>query len=79
MPRLAETYDFVIVKDIDATHKFGNFCNRMHDRIINGEKIHDVYPAEIEHWLTDSGFTITRQALPKLWYPHFIVTGGQES
>jgi len=72
---ITESVDVVIVKDIDANCKFGNFCNKMHDRIINGEKIHNVYPGEIENHLTKTGFAIQTKALPKLWYPHFIITG----
>jgi len=55
--------------------KLGNFCNKMHDRIINGEKIHDAYPSEIEKHLAKAGFTTEIKILPKFWYPHFIIIG----
>jgi len=71
---ITELMDVVIIKDIDANRKFGNFCNRMHGRIINGEKTHDVYPSKIEEHLTKAGFTTEIKILPKLWYPHFIIT-----
>ena len=73
--RIGSTYNIVIIKDIGATHKFGNFCNRIHDRIINGEKINNVYPDTIEDWLKTSGYSISRKFIPKLWYPHFIIVG----
>lgn len=75
MPKIAEQFDIVIIKDIDAAYKFGNFMNRIHDRIINRERIHDVEPNSIEDWLKTSGFSIKREFIPKLWYPHFIITG----
>jgi hypothetical protein len=45
----------------------------MHDRIINGEKIHDVYPQKIIEWLHTSGYATKFWKLPKLWYPHFLI------
>ena len=76
---ITESVDVVIIKDIDANRRLGNFCNKMHDRIINGEKIHNVYPSEIENHLTKAGFATTTKALPKLWYPHFIITGVKDN
>jgi len=35
LPEIVKLFDVIIVKDIDANRKFGNLCNRMHDRIIN--------------------------------------------
>ena len=43
--------DVIIIKDIDANHKFGNFMNRVHDKIINGETIYDIYPEKIIHYM----------------------------
>jgi len=79
LPQLAVLFDVIIIKDIDATCKVGNFLNKMHDRIINGEKIENVYPETIMEHLADKGLNLTRKALPKLWYPHFfiIATKGQ--
>lgn len=73
--QITEIFYVVIIKDIDADRKFGNFCNKMHDRIINGEKIQNVNLGEIEKHLINANFTIQTKALPKLWYPHFIITG----
>lgn len=51
--------------------------NRMHDRIINGERIHDVELDSIEEWLKSCGFRVKREYIPKLWYPHFIIIGAK--
>lgn len=75
LPRIAGVFDVIIIKDIDATRKIGNFCNKMHDLIINGEKIHDVHPKFICNYLQEQGFQVQIRACPKLWYPHFIITG----
>ena len=81
-PQITKSFDVIFIKDIDANYKFGNFCNRLHDRIINGEKIHnvypgkiDVYPGKIEDYLVKSGFTTQTKIIPKLWYPHFFLSG----
>jgi hypothetical protein len=75
LPRILTLFDVVVIKDIDQNRKFGNFCNRMHDRVINGEKIHDVDPVQTENALKQAGFSTKSKALPKLWYPHFVVVG----
>lgn len=65
--------DYVIIKDIDCNHKFGNFMNRMHDRIINHERIMDVDPMKLIELLEKRGFEVKKIYLPKLWYPHFLL------
>lgn len=65
--------DYVIIKDVDCNHKFGNFMNRMHDRIINHEKIRDVNPVQLISLLEEQGFKVDKFYLPKLWYPHFLL------
>jgi hypothetical protein len=65
--------DYVIIKDIDCNHKFGNFMNRMHDRIINHERIMDVDPMKLIELLEKRGFEVKKFYLPKLWYPHFLL------
>lgn len=67
------TMSYVVIKDIDCRHKFGNFMNRLHDRIINHEKIRDVNPVLLQGKLEEQGFTVERFYLPKLWYPHFLL------
>lgn len=64
---------YVVVKDIDCRHKFGNFMNRMHDWIINHDKIHDVDPMKIEQYLSEHGYLVSYTYIPKLWYPHFLL------
>jgi hypothetical protein len=78
MPLVTDLYSIVIIKDIDAEHKFGNFMNRLHDFVINGEKIHNVLPSDMEKWLKSSGFAVDREYIPKLWYPHFIIVAVKE-
>ncbi len=51
-----EKCDIVVIKDIDCRYKFKNFMNKMHDRIINGEKIHNVNPDTLIKDLKTSGF-----------------------
>lgn len=36
---------YIVIKDIDCHYRFKNWMNKMHDRVINGEKIRDVDPA----------------------------------
>jgi hypothetical protein len=72
---VVELYDVVIIKDIDATRKFGNFCNKMHDRIINGEKIHNVFQNTITNRLAQEGYAVKAFDVHKLWYPHFVLMG----
>jgi hypothetical protein len=65
--------DVIIIKDIDMRHAFGNFMNRVHDRLINGEVINDVNPIELERYFQSFGFTAEYLYMPKLWYPHFML------
>jgi len=65
--------DYVMIKDVDCNHKFGNFMNRVHDRVINHEKIRDVNPVELADRLKKYGFKVNKFYLPKLWYPHFLL------
>jgi hypothetical protein len=78
LPQITALFDVVVIKDIDCNRKFGNFANRMHDRIINGVKIYDVCPDNINAELQKAGFTTKTKAMPKLWYPHFIIAGGKK-
>lgn len=52
--------------------------NRMHDKIINGEKIHTIFPEKIKEMLETNGFKTYYYYLPKLWYPHFMIIGIHE-
>lgn len=78
LPEIAKNYDTIIIKDIDANHKFGNFMNKLHDRVVNGEKIENVYPSEIEKNLTVAGFEVKTTAMRKLWYPHFLLSASRQ-
>jgi hypothetical protein len=64
--------DIIIIKDIDANHKFGNYMNRMHDKIINKETIYDIYPEKIISYLKPMGYETSLYYIPKIWYPHFL-------
>jgi hypothetical protein len=48
--------NIMIIKDIDMYHKFGNFMNRMHDKIINKENINNIDPKYIKNILEGNGF-----------------------
>lgn len=65
----------IIIKDIDKNHQFGNFMNRMHDKIINKENIYNIDPNIIENNLISNGYKTHYYYIPKLWYPHFIIIG----
>lgn len=68
-----KNYNYVVIKDIDMRHKIGNFLNRMHDRILNGEKIRDIDPCELLNLLRNNGFDTKFYEMRKLWYPHFLI------
>jgi hypothetical protein len=65
----------IIIKDIDKNHTFGNFMNKVHDKIINNENIHNIDPNKIEEVLIQNGYKTQYYYIPKLWYPHFMVIG----
>jgi precorrin-6B methylase 2 len=75
LEKVINNTDVVIIKDIDANHPFGNLMNKIHDRIINGEKIENVDPLKIEEKLINNKFKIINNYIPKLWYPHFLMIG----
>lgn len=75
LPQIAAKFELIIIKDIDSTKKFGNFCSKMHDRIINSSNFENVYPKDIEKSLTKLGFDLEISHLPKLCYPHFMLIG----
>lgn len=64
---------FIVVKDIDANYKFGNFMNKAHDLLINGEKVRSIFPQTLQTRLESSGFSVEYFYLSKLWYPHFLL------
>ncbi len=66
-------YDIVIIKDINCHYKFKNFMNKFHDRIINGEKIRDIDPDDLEKDFIHMGYEIKYYDMHKLWYPHFMI------
>lgn len=64
---------YIVIKDIDCRHSVGNFMNRLHDLVINRERIHDVNPLKIMKTLEDAGYKTEYFYVPKLWYPHFVL------
>lgn len=66
-------YDIVVIKDINCHYRFKNWMNRMHDRIINGEHIHDVDPEALLAELHENGYQCIYRNIHKLWYSHFII------
>ncbi|MCL1844459.1 MAG: class I SAM-dependent methyltransferase [Defluviitaleaceae bacterium] len=73
LAQITEKFDVIIIKDIDARDKFGNFMNKFHDRVVSGEKITNVHPQKIEKALADAGFSVQTKKMRKLWYPHFLI------
>jgi hypothetical protein len=73
MEEAVKKADVIIIKDNDSNHGFGFLMNRIHDRIINGEKIYDVYPDKIAAYLKSQGFHTQYYYMPKLWFPHFML------
>lgn len=65
--------DYIVIKDINCNYKFKNWMNKMHDRVINGEKIRDVDPDELKEDLRRQGYRCIYQNLHKLWYSHFLI------
>lgn len=70
---ILDKVDTIIIKDIDCGYKAGNFMNRFHDRIINGEKIYDVSVEQLTTKLTSHSFVCKEYSIHKLWYPHFLL------
>lgn len=78
MKQIVKNHQWVVIKDIDCRYWFGNFMNKMHDRVINSEKIRDINPLLLEQQLKDNGFTVSCFSLHKLWYPHFLIIAEKE-
>ncbi|MGX2981779.1 hypothetical protein [Helicobacter sp. 23-1045] len=70
---LSQGAKFIVIKDIDANHKFGDFMNKTHDLLINGEKVRSIFPQKLQMRLETHGFSVEYFYLPKLWYPHFLL------
>lgn len=70
--------DFVVIKDINCHFKFKNWMNRMHDRVINGEKIRDIDPKALITELQKHGYQCYYRDIHKLWYPHFIIIAARK-
>lgn len=66
-------FDYVVIKDINCHKKFGNFMNRIHDKIINGEDIRNVDPDVLINYLFEKGYRCRIFEMRKLWYPHFLI------
>jgi hypothetical protein len=66
--------DIIIIKDIDARHSFGNFMNRLQDKVVNGETVYDVDPGKLKAYFELRGFTVSYYFKRRFWYPHFILT-----
>jgi len=75
---LMDSTGVFIIKDINANKQLGNWLNKVHDKVINKEDIVDVYPDEIRKKLLQKGFSVSPvQHIPKLWYPHFLLTANK--
>jgi hypothetical protein len=73
LKEIVQKTDLIIIKDIDANNKLGNFLNALHDRIINGETVYKVYPNRLKSYFESQGFEVLFYYIPKIWYPHFLL------
>lgn len=72
-----QEFDAIIIKDIDC-NRSGNVCNKIHDRIINGEKVRDIDPRQLKRLLEDNGYAVKQIDMRRLWYPHFLLIASRE-
>lgn len=73
-----KNYSIIVVKDIDCNRKLGNYMNKLHDLVINGERIRDINPNRLMNLIQSYGYTCKLISVPKLWYPHFILIAVKE-
>lgn len=71
--RFAGQCKFIIIKDIDVRYRFGNFMNKFHDKVINGESIRNIDPILYENELKERGYDTRYFFYRKIWYPHFLI------
>jgi ubiquinone/menaquinone biosynthesis C-methylase UbiE len=63
----------LIIKDINASSWLVH-ANKLHDRILNGEKSNEISLAELLEYLRTVGFYVENfYRIRLLWYPHYIV------
>jgi 2-polyprenyl-3-methyl-5-hydroxy-6-metoxy-1,4-benzoquinol methylase len=65
----------LVIKDIAATPRWKHAVNRLHDRIVSGERTWAMDPAAMAKLFADAGFEIERleRIAPLSPYPHFIL------
>jgi 2-polyprenyl-3-methyl-5-hydroxy-6-metoxy-1,4-benzoquinol methylase len=65
----------LLIKDIAATPRWKHAVNRLHDRIVSGERTRAMDPAAMANLFADAGFEIERleRIAPLSPYPHFIL------
>jgi len=65
----------LLVKDVAATPRWKQRVNRLHDRIVSGERTWAMDPAAMARLFADAGFEIERldRVSPLSPYPHFIL------
>ena len=65
----------LLIKDIAATPRWKHAVNRLHDRIVSGERTWAMDPAAMAKLFADAGFEIERleRIAPLSPYPHFIL------
>lgn len=68
-----QSYEWIIIKDINCHKKFGNMMNRLHDRFLNHEEVIDIDPEAISRDLESKGFAVRFYEMRRLWYPHFLI------
>lgn len=70
--------NFIIIKDINADDKFGNLQNKLHDLIINRQKVNNIYPQKIIEFLNNKNFETKFFSLKKMGYPHFLILANKK-
>lgn len=63
---------WLLVKDINASHRLGAIANRVHDSIFSRDPGFERSAAVVNTWLEQGGLRIERREEAfRLWYPHF--------
>ena len=71
--KICDKTNILIIKDIDANHSFGEFMNKIHDKVINGETTYRIFPEKLTDYFESQGFETSYYYVPKIWYPHFVL------
>ncbi|MCR5261454.1 MAG: class I SAM-dependent methyltransferase [Candidatus Gastranaerophilales bacterium] len=73
LDRFIQTSKLIVIKDIEAEDFCGNLQNKIHDFVINGEKVYDIYSKDLRLYFKEAGFKVRIFQMKKLGYPHFLL------